>query len=167
MAIQIIINQVAFVSVNITEEVRTLNFLTNHITVIHNHRLVIGENRNPTNNRPNNTKSTKAVIFASAANQKNNPAIIMYLSISFLSEDVFLFCKNIKPASSANNDRAITHKSVLLSTITRKAHIQPVNHKSNIYHHIVTQFQFLISASTMPLFHFFKSEFSSAFSFLL
>ena len=83
-------NHVAFSSVNITEEVNTLNFLTNHITIIHNHKLVIEENRKPTNNNPNNTKSTNAVIFASAANQKNNHAIITYFNTSFLLLD-FLF----------------------------------------------------------------------------
>ena len=80
-------NQVALESVNITEEVNTLSFLTNHITIIHNHRLVSDENRNHTNNSPKSTKSTNAVIFANVANQKNNPAIIIYLRISFLSLD--------------------------------------------------------------------------------
>ena len=143
---QIIINQLAFSSVSITEEVNTLNFLVNHITIIHNHRLVKQENRNHISNNPKSSKSTKAVIFANAANPKNNHAINIYLNISFLSLD-FLFLRNIKPASNARRDRAITHKSVLLSTITRNDHIQPVNHNNNIYHHIVIQFQFNISTS--------------------
>ena len=105
---QIITNQVAFASVNITEEVKTLNFLTNHIAIIHNHRLVIGENRNHTSNKPNNTKSTNAVIFAKAAKLKNNQAIMIYFMISFLSLVLFIFCKNISPANKASNDNAIT-----------------------------------------------------------
>ena len=84
-------NQVAFESVNITEDVRMLNFLTNHITIIHNHRLVNDENHNHTSNNPKSTKSTNAVIFANAANPKNNHAIIIYLRISFLSLEAFLF----------------------------------------------------------------------------
>ena len=82
-----IMNQVAFESVNITEDVKMLNFLTNHIASIHSHRLVNDENRKHTSNNPNNTRSTNAVIFARAANQKNNPAITIYLRISFLSLD--------------------------------------------------------------------------------
>ena len=153
-------------SVNITEDVKTLNFLTNHITVIHSHRLIIGENHNPINNNPNNTKSTNAVIFANAAKPKNNPAIIIYFKSSFLSDENFLFCKNIKPASRANKESAITHKSVLLSTITRKAHIQLVNHNSSIYHHIAIQFEFFNSDSAIVFFHFFSSD-SSCFLVLL
>jgi len=74
----------------------------------------------------------------------------------------------MKPANNANKDRAITHKSVLLSTITRNAHIQPVNRSNKKYHHIVIQCQFSISASAATFFHFFSSEFlSSSFSFFL
>ena len=87
---QIIINHRAFSSVNITEDVNILNFLTSHITIIHNQRPVNEENRNHISNSPNKTKSTNAVILAKAANQKNNHAIITYLRISFLSHD-FLF----------------------------------------------------------------------------
>ena len=79
----IIINQVALESVRITEEVSTLNFLTSHIAIIHSHRLVIEENHNQTSSNPNRTKSTNAVILASAANQKNNHAIKIYLNKSF------------------------------------------------------------------------------------
>ena len=84
-------NHVAFESVRITEEVKTLNFLTSHITIIHSPRPVNEENRKHTSNKPNNTKSTNAVIFANAANQKNNHAIKTYLNKSFLSLEVFLF----------------------------------------------------------------------------
>ena len=86
----ITINHVAFSLVIITSDVNTLTFLTNHITIIHSHRLVKDENRNQTSNNPNKTKSTNAVIFANAANPKNNHAIITYFNISFLSLD-FLF----------------------------------------------------------------------------
>ena len=160
-------NRVAFASVSITEEVKMLNFLTSHITITHRPRLVKGENRNHTSNNPNSTKSTKAVIFANAANPKKSHAIRTYFNISFLSL-VFLFCKKINQANKAKRDRAITHKSVLLSTITRNAHIPPVSHNNNIYHHIVIQFQFGISVSTIEFFHFLSSDFSSSlFSFLL
>jgi hypothetical protein len=54
----------------------------------------------------------------------------------------------------------------LLSTITRNAHIQPVNHNNNIYHHIVIQFQFDISTSEIVFFHSSNPEFSF-FPFLL
>jgi hypothetical protein len=83
-------NQVAFLSVSITEEVNILNFLANHITIIHSHKLVKHENRNHTSSSPKSTKSTNAVILANAANPKNNHAINTYLNISFLSLD-FLF----------------------------------------------------------------------------
>jgi ABC-type methionine transport system ATPase subunit len=88
---QIVINHIAFSSVIITEEVNTLNFLANHITIIHNPRLVNHQNRNHTSNNPKSAKSTNAVIFANAANQKNNHAIITYFSNSFLSLESFLF----------------------------------------------------------------------------
>ena len=87
---QIMMNHVAFSSVNITDDVKILNFLANHIVITHNQRLVIGENRNQTNNNQNKAKSINAVIFANAANPKNNHAIITYFNISFLSFD-FLF----------------------------------------------------------------------------
>jgi hypothetical protein len=83
-------NHVAFPVVNITEDVKTLNFLTNPITITHSPKLVKGENRSHTSNNQNNTKSTKAVIFARAANPKNSHAINTYFNISFLSLD-FLF----------------------------------------------------------------------------
>jgi len=135
--------------------------------MIQSHKLVNHQNRNHTSNNPKSTKSTNAVIFASAANPKNSHAINTYFNISFLSPDS-LFCRNIKPANNAKRDKAITHKSVLLSTITRNAHIQPVNHSNNIYHHIVTQFQFDNSTSVIEFFHFVNSDFSSlSFSFLL
>jgi hypothetical protein len=82
---QIIISRVAFVSVSIKADVRILNFLTNHITITHNHKDTIGENRNQTSNSQNNAKSTNAVILAKAANQNINHAIIIYFSNSFLS----------------------------------------------------------------------------------
>ena len=88
---QIIINQVALESVNITEDVKMLNFLTSHITIIHKPRDVIGENHNQTNNNPNNAKSTNAVIFAKAENPNNNQAMITYFNNSFLSFVVSLF----------------------------------------------------------------------------
>jgi hypothetical protein len=87
---QIIISHVAFSSVNITEEVKTLNFLTNHITITQSHKLVKDQNRNHTSNSQKSTKSTNAVIFAKAAKPKNSHAINTYLNISFLSFD-FLF----------------------------------------------------------------------------
>ncbi|MBO7505352.1 hypothetical protein J6T66_04390, partial [bacterium] len=121
-----------------------MNFLTSHIIITHRPRLVKGENRNHTSNNPNNAKSTNAVIFANAANPKNSHAITTYFSIPFLSL-VFLFCRKINPANKAKRDRAITHRSVLLSTITRNAHIPPVSQSNNIYHHIVIQFQLGIS----------------------
>ena len=164
---QIIKSHVAFSSVNITFAVSILNFLANHITIIHNPRLVNDENRNHTSNNPKSIKSTNAVIFANAANPKNNQAIKTYFNISFLSFELFLFCRKINPANNANKDKAITHKSVLLSTITRNAHIQPVNHNSNIYRHIVIQFQFDTSASEIVFFHFFKPDSSSFLSFFL
>jgi ABC-type microcin C transport system duplicated ATPase subunit YejF len=165
---QIIINHIAVSSVIITEDVKILNFLASHITIIHTHRLVKDENRNHISNNPNNAKSTNAVIFAKAAKPKNNQAIITYFNISFLLSESFLFCKKIKPANKANRDKAITHKSVLLSTITRNAHIPLVNRSNNIYHHILIQFQLPISASIIFLSHFFNSVFSSSiFSFLL
>ena len=74
-------NHVAFPEVNITEEVRMLNFLTNHITITHKPRLVRGENRSHISNNQNNTKSTNAVLFAKEANPKNNHAIITYFNI--------------------------------------------------------------------------------------
>ena len=85
------INRVAFSSVNITEEVKTLNFLTNHIAIIHSPKLVNDENHSHTSSNPNNTKSTKAVIFANAANPKNSQAIKTYFNTSFLSLESFLF----------------------------------------------------------------------------
>ena len=88
---QMIISHVAVVSVNMTEEVKTLNFLTSHIIAIHSHRLVNGENRNHTSNNPNSVKSTNDVIFANAANPKNSQAIKRYLNNSFLSFESFLF----------------------------------------------------------------------------
>ena len=157
-----IINHVAFSSVSITEDVNTLNFLANHITIIQRPKLVSHQNRNQTSSSPKSTKSTNAVIFANAANPKNIQAISTYLSISFLSFD-FLFCRKIRPANKASRDIAITHKSVLLSTITRNAHIQPVNHNNNIYRHIVIQFQFDNSVLLIVFFHFFNSD--SSFSF--
>ena len=84
-------NQVAFESVKITDDVKTLNFLTNHIVITHNPRLVNGENRNHISNNQNNTKSTNAVILANAANPKNNHVIIIYFRSSFLSLEKFLF----------------------------------------------------------------------------
>jgi hypothetical protein len=86
-----IISRLAFVSVTIQLEANTLNFLTSHIMTNHNHKLLIEENRNQTSNSPNNTKSTKAVILASAANQKNNPVISIYLNNSFFSLVFSLF----------------------------------------------------------------------------
>ena len=87
---QTIINHIAFSSLNMDEEVKILNFLTNHITITHIPRLVNDENRSHTSNNQNNTKSTKAVIFARAANPKKSHAINTYFNISFLSLD-FLF----------------------------------------------------------------------------
>ena len=72
----------------------------------------------------------------------------------------------MKPANKANSDKAITHKSVLLSTITRNAHIQPVNRNNKKYRHIVIQFLFSISTSAIESFHFFNSK-SSSFPFFL
>jgi hypothetical protein len=159
-------NHVAFSSVSITEDVNILNFLANHITITQSPRLVNHQNRNHTSNNPKSTKSTNAVIFANAANPKNNHAISTYFNISLLLFD-FLFCRKIKPANNANRDKAITHKSVLLSTITRNAHIQPVNHNNSMYRHIVIQFQFDNPFSLIVFFHFFNSDSSSTFSFLL
>ena len=68
--IQISINRVAFASVIITEDVKMLNFLDNHITVTPSHNVHIGENRSHTNNNQNSTRSTNAVIFAKAAKPK-------------------------------------------------------------------------------------------------
>ena len=60
----------------------------------------------------------------------------------------------------------MTHRSVLLSTITKNAHIHPVNQSNRRYHHIVIQFQFSISDFIL-LSHFFNSDFSPSFSSLL
>jgi ABC-type dipeptide/oligopeptide/nickel transport system ATPase component len=81
------ISHVAVSLVNITEDVRTLNFLTNHIAITHKPRLVKEENRSHISSNPNNTKSTNAVIFANAANQKKSHAIKTYFNTSFLSLD--------------------------------------------------------------------------------
>ena len=138
-------NHIDSAEVNITEDVSILSFLASHMTIIHKPRLVIGENRNHTNNNPNNAKSTNAVIFANAANPNIIPAMIMYFNSSFLSSVASLFCKKISHANNARRDNAITHKSVLLSTITRNAHIQLVNHNSNVIRHVVIHPLLLIS----------------------
>ena len=52
----------------------------------------------------------------------------------------------------------------MLSTITRNAHIQPVNRNKRKYRHIAIQFQFDISALIVELFHFLNSDLSSFFS---
>jgi len=88
---QIIINHEASESISITEEVKTLNFLTSHITIIHSPRPVNEENRKHTSNNQNKTKSTNAVIFANAANPKNSHAIKTYLNKSFLFLEFCLF----------------------------------------------------------------------------
>ena len=67
----------------------------------------------------------------------------------------------------ASKDRAITHKSVLLSTITKNAHIQPVNHNNNIYRHIAIQFELSMPTSAIAFFHFFSSDASSSSFFFL
>jgi hypothetical protein len=166
---QIIINQVAFVLVSITLEVRILNFLTSHITIIQRPKDIIGENHSQTNNNQNRARSTKAVIFAKAANQKRSHATIMYFSNSLLSLVSHLFCKKINPDSNANSEIAITHKSVLLSTITRKAHIQLVSQSSKVVHHMIIQLLLLKSCTVINhFFHFFASTLSlSSLSFLL
>jgi len=133
-------NRVAYESPNMNEEVRILNFLTSHMAVIHTPKLVNGENHSHISNNPNSMKSIKAVILANVANQKNNHAMMIYLKVSFLSFESCQFCININQASNANEASAITHKSVLLSTITRKAHIQLVNRNSNMYHHMAIHF---------------------------
>ena len=88
---QIIIIQVALASDIIRNDVNMVNFLTNPITIIQSHKLVNDENRNQTSNKPNNAKSTKAVILANAENQKNNQVIKIYLNKSLLSFEIFLF----------------------------------------------------------------------------
>lgn len=100
------------------------------------------------------------------ANQKNNHVTMRYFNISFLSCVFFLDWMKIKPDSKASNDNDIIHKSILLSTITRNAHIQPVSHNSKKYHHIVIQCQF-DNSSMIAFFHFFSSVFSSLFSLFL
>jgi len=120
--------------------------------MIHIQRLVIGENRNHINSNQNNVRSTKAVILASAANQNKSHAIIMYLSNSFFSLPSSLFLRNINQASNASNDNAITHRSVLLSTITKNAPIPLVNHNNNMVHHIVMPFT---SGNSLTIIAFF------------
>ena len=164
-------NRRALVSVNMAEDVNILNFLRSHITIIHNHRLVIGENRNDISNNQNNVRSTKAVIFAIAANQNSSHAIIMYFSNSFFSLPSSLFLRNINQASKASNDSAITHRSVLLSTITKKAHIPLVNHNNNTVHHIVIPFTLAKSLVMMIFFFDFSAicflSSSSSFFFVM
>ena len=63
----------------------------------------------------------------------------------------------------ANNVNANTHISVLLSTNNKNAHIQLVNHNSNVVHHITIQF--LLSKSLIviiPFFHFSSVNFLSS-----
>ena len=69
---------------------------------------------------------------------------------------------NISHAKRASSHRAITHKSVLLSTITRKAHIQLVNRKSNINRPVVIHFEFSMFSTLIVVlfFHFFSLEIS-------
>ena len=139
----IIISQVAFESLIITADVKTFSFLTSHITTIHAHRHTIGENHSHINNNPNKAKSTNAVIFAKAANQNITHAMTIYFRNSFLSSEFSLFCRNMSPANNASKDNAITHRSVLLSTITKNAHIQLVNRSNNVAHHVMIQLPLL------------------------
>ena len=155
----IMISQVAFESLIITADVKTFSFLTSHITTIHAHRHTIGENHSHINNNPNKAKSTNAVIFAKAANQNIIHAMMTYFSKSFLSSEFSLFCKKMSPANSASKDSAITHKSVLLSTITRKAHIQLVSQSNNMLHPLIIHHLLLNSDCTISSFHFFISAF--------
>ena len=167
--IQKIISRVAFVLVIITADVKMLNFLTNHITMKPSHRVHKGENRNHINNNPNNAKSTNAVIFARAAKPKIIHVIMRYFNKFILSLFILsLFCINISQANRASKHRAITHKSVLLSTITRNAHIQLVSRKINKNRHIVIHFAFSMFSMliVVSFFHFFSLEvfLSSLFS---
>jgi len=144
-----------------------LNFLTTHIVIIPIHRVVKEENQSQTSSNQNNTKSTKAVTFANVAKPKNNQVIIKYFKTSFLLSESFLFCRKINQANKASKDRAITQRSVLLSTITRKAHIPLVNHNNKIDHQTDIQTQLSHFSFIAKIFFHFSNLTSSESDFFL
>jgi hypothetical protein len=73
------------------------------------------------------------------ANQKNTPVSTIYLSSSFLSVELIFSQRNINQTKSAKRLKNITHKSDLLSTITKKAPIPLVNRISKVDHHTIIQ----------------------------
>lgn len=118
------------------------------IAIIHNHKLNNPSINNAINIKPNTTISINALGFAIPASANKTQDIIKYFN-SFLSS-FFIFVKShklriiINHDSIASNVIAITHKSVLLSTNTKNAHIQLVSHISNVDHPKINDVSFAV-----------------------
>ena len=90
----------------------------------------------------------KALGLAIPAIAKKNQDIIRYFN-SFLSIHLIFFMShmlriNKKPDNIANIVKAITPRSVLLSTNTKNAHIQLVNHINKVDHHNIRDVSFAV-----------------------
>jgi hypothetical protein len=109
------------------------------IAITHNHKLNSQSINIATNIKPNTTISMKALGLAIPAMAKKNQDKIRYFNsflsihLTFLISHILRINKN--PDKIANIVKAITPRSVLLSTNTKNAHIQLVNHISNVDHH--------------------------------
>lgn len=118
------------------------------IAIIHNHKLNNPSINNAINIKPNTTISINALGFAIPASANKTQDIIKYFN-SFLSS-FFIFVKShrlriiINHDSIASSVMAITHKSVLLSTNTKNAHIQLVSHISNVDHPKIKDVSFAV-----------------------
>ena len=116
--------------------------------IIHSHKLNNPSINNAINIKPNTTISMNALGFAIPARAKSTHDIIKYFN-SFLSS-FLIFVRShrlriiINHASIASNVIAITHKSVLLSTNTKNAHIQHVSHISNVDHPKINDVSFAV-----------------------
>jgi hypothetical protein len=102
----------------------------------HNHRLNNPSINNATNINQNTTISINALGFAIPASANKTHDIIRYLNSFLLNLSIFVKSHKLRIIinhdSIASNVIAITHRSVLLSTNTKNAHIQLVSHISNV-----------------------------------
>ena len=115
------------------------------IAIIHNHRLKNESISIATSIKPNTTISMKALGFAIPASANNIHDKTIYLKVSLLNSDFHTLLKNTTHINIAKIVNAITHRSVLLSTNTKNAHIQLVSHSKRVDHHIPNTTFFVVS----------------------
>lgn len=132
------------------------NIHINPTAITHNHKLNNQSINNATKINQNTTISINALGFAIPARANNthdnSTYFIIFLSIFICFSVSHKLRIKINQANIAKIVKAITHRSVLLSTNTKNAHIQLVNQSNKVIHQIPNEIVFVSSES------FFFSE---------